>query len=163
MKKIASKYYYIIVATLIVAVDQITKFLVRQNFELLESVPVIPGIFHLTYYGNPGAGMGIPIPRWWLVGLTVLIIVGFIYFIITRKPTCMWLKTSFAFLLGGAFGNLIDRVFLGGRVIDFLDFSQIGFPFVFNVADIFVVIGAGILMVCTIRSGKNEKSENDGT
>ncbi|MCL2838825.1 MAG: signal peptidase II [Oscillospiraceae bacterium] len=161
MTKFFNKYFYIIIPTLIVAVDQGAKILVRLNFDLFQSVRVIPRVFYLTYFGNPGAGMGIPIPRWWLVALTVFIIAGFIYYIARRKPACMWFKTSIAFILGGAFGNLIDRA-VTGYVVDFLDFSQIGFPFIFNIADIFVVVGAVILMICVIREKKDEKSEKDG-
>ena len=158
--KFVNKYYYVIMSVLIVATDQITKLMVRQNFDYLESVPIISNVFYLTYFRNPGAGMGIPIPRWWLVGLTALIIAGFIYIIVKRSLTNVWAKTAIAFMLGGAFGNLIDRVVPPGYVVDFFDFSHIGFPFVFNIADIFVVVGAVLLIVYTVFLSRDKEKEN---
>jgi len=156
---------YLIIPALIVIFDQITKFFVRTNMQLgSESVPVIGGLLRWSYHRNDGIAFGWfgdMGARWFLVVLSILIIIGFIYVIKTRKIDCIWQKLGLAFILGGAFGNLIDRAILG-HVVDFIDFYRIGFP-IFNIADIFVTVGAGLVITCTIvaavREGKS-KSES---
>jgi len=152
--------FYIIVSGLIIVIDFVTKFFVQRHLAEIGTFPLIEGVFHFTYARNPGAAFGmLGGMRWWLVGLTVLIIIGIIYTIATRKFDDARLKYGLAFILGGAVGNLIDRVFLG-YVVDFLDFRAINFA-IFNVADIFITVGAGILIFHTIFTAKNE-AKKDG-
>ncbi|MCR5481657.1 MAG: signal peptidase II, partial [Clostridia bacterium] len=130
--------YYIILAA-VIALDQLVKFVVRASLAVSESIPVIPGIFHITYVRNTGAAFSIFAGhRLLLIALPVLLIVGIIIFIAknrrTESPAVLW---SLALIGSGGVGNLIDR-FVFGYVTDMFDFRI--WP-VFNVADIAVCGG----------------------
>lgn len=135
------KIKYIIIfltALIVVLIDQISKYLVRINFELNQSVPIINNIFHLTYITNTGAGFGILEQQKFLLILISIIVIGFIFYYLNRiKEKEKLLQVLVGFILGGTIGNLIDRVAYS-YVIDFLDFQV--WP-IFNFADSFVTIG----------------------
>ncbi len=134
----------------IVVTDQITKFLVDQWMPLHHSIPVIDGLFSLTYIRNTGAAFGIFAGSAAAFRLPFLIVfslvaVGFVVAMLRRlQPDQIGLVTALAFILGGAVGNLIDRVAYG-EVIDFLDFywGRYHWP-AFNVADSFITVGVVI-------------------
>lgn len=155
------------VALMVVAVllDQITKYLVVANMELYESIEVIPGVFRFTYIQNRGAAFGsLDEHRWIFMVLSTVAIVAIIAFLFWKKPQNKLLLASLILITGGGIGNMIDRVYLG-YVIDFLDFCA--FPkiwmWVFNVADSFVCIGAGMLalwmILDTLKEMKKEKEK----
>ena len=153
----------IVIMALIVALDQISKWLVVANIPLHESVDVIPGVFKFTYIRNDGAAFGmLDDARWVFMVLSTVAIVGVIAYMFIKKPESKLLCISLAFMVGGGIGNMIDRICLG-YVIDFLDFCA--FPKLwkwnFNIADSFVVVGAGMLMLWMvldlIREIKEEK------
>jgi signal peptidase II len=138
--------------TVIVVADQLTKAIVDRTMSLHDSIPLIDGFFNLTYIRNTGAAFGIfsgaqevfRLP--FLIGVSILAI-GFIVVMLKRlRPGERGLATALAFILGGAIGNLIDRV-IYGEVIDFLDvyWSDYHWP-AFNVADSFITIGVGIML-----------------
>ena len=110
------------------------------------SVPVLPGIFHLTYLRNPGVAFGL-FKGWSLpIALaTTALVLGLLASALRRERSSRLVNTAMGLILGGAVGNLIDRVRVGG-VIDFLDFRV--WP-VFNVADTCITLGA-ILMAWTL-------------
>ena len=148
---------------LIVALDQISKWLVVANIPLHESVDVIPGVFKFTYIRNDGAAFGmLDDARWVFMILSTVAIVGVIAYMFVKKPQSKLLCISLAFMVGGGIGNMRDRICLG-YVVDFLDFCA--FPKLwkwnFNIADSFVVVGAGMLMLWMvldlIREVKEEK------
>ena len=134
-----NKYIIIFLTALIVVlIDQISKYLVRINFELNQSIPIINNIFHLTYTTNSGAGFGILQQQKFLLILISIIVIGFIFYYLPRiKEKEKLLQALVGFILGGTIGNLIDRIAYG-FVIDFLDFRI--WP-IFNFADSFVTIG----------------------
>ena len=155
------------VALMIVAVvlDQITKYLVVANMELYESIEIIPEVFRFTYIQNRGAAFGsLDEHRWVFMLLSTVAIVAIIAFLFWKKPQNKLLLASLILITGGGIGNMIDRVYLG-YVIDFIDFCA--FPeiwmWVFNVADSFVCIGAGMLalwmILDTVREMKMEKAK----
>lgn len=153
----------IVIMALIVALDQISKLLVVANIPLYESVEVIPNVFRFTYIRNDGAAFGmLDDARWVFMVLSTVAIVGVIAYMFIKKPESKLLCISLAFMVGGGIGNMIDRICLG-YVIDFLDFCA--FPKLwkwnFNIADSFVVVGAGMLMlwmvIDLIREIKEEK------
>lgn len=135
---------------LIVVADQVTKFIVDRSMALHESIPVIENLFSLTYIRNTGAAFGIfagshAAFRMPFLIIVSLIAIGFIFMMLKRlRDTETGLMTALAFILGGAIGNLIDRIFYG-EVIDFLDFywSNYHWP-AFNLADSFITLGVGI-------------------
>ena len=149
----------------IVAFDQITKLLVVANIPLKTSVEVIPNIFRFTYIQNDGAAFGmLDNARWVFMVFSSVAIIGVLAYLFIKKPQDKLLCISLAFVVGGGVGNMIDRFRLG-YVIDFLDFCA--FPklwmWTFNIADSFVVVGAGMLMLWMvldlIREIKEEKAQ----
>jgi signal peptidase II len=130
--------------------DQLTKFIVDQSMPLHHSIPVIDDLFSLTYIRNTGAAFGIFAGSAAAFRLPFLIVfslvaIGFVIVMLRRLPEReTGLITALAFILGGAVGNLIDRVFYG-EVIDFLDFywGRYHWP-AFNVADSFISVGVCI-------------------
>jgi signal peptidase II len=105
---------------------------------LYESIPVIPNIFHLTYIENPGAAFGLLAnQRIFFIVITIIILIAVIYFYRQLKPGQILLKIALGMVVGGAIGNLIDRLRIG-TVTDFFDFRI--WP-VFNIADSAIVIG----------------------
>lgn len=132
-----------ILTVLILSLDQLSKFLVTKNLALNQSIPVIKGIFHLTLLHNRGAAFGIFKNQTLLFIFTSIIAVILIF---SRLKTSGFKAfslniLSLVFILAGALGNLIDRLFFG-YVIDFLDFRI--WP-VFNIADSAITIGAILL------------------
>lgn len=132
------------IALIIILIDQIIKFLIKINFQLNQSFPLIKNIFHLTYIHNFGAGFGILQNQQWILIFISLIAIGAIFYYFDRiKEKEILLQILVGFILGGTIGNLIDRLAYG-FVIDFLDFRI--WP-VFNIADSFVTIGITGLII----------------
>jgi signal peptidase II len=139
----------------IIALDQLTKQIVLERFRLGESISVIEGFFSLTYVRNPGAAFGIlgrwdsafRIPFFIIVPLLALLVIVLIFRKVEDRD--LWLSLALSLVIGGAVGNLIDRAAYN-YVVDFLDFhwGVMGphFP-AFNIADIAICVGVGLLMI----------------
>ncbi|MGI6527234.1 MAG: signal peptidase II [Caldicoprobacterales bacterium] len=135
--------------------DQITKYISVQYLKPLKTVPVWEGIFSLTYVENRGAAFGIlQNLRWFLIVLPLLIIAAVIVYLVIHRKESLLTRICLAAILGGAIGNLIDRIFLG-YVVDMFQATFIEFP-VFNVADIAVVCGTIILAFQLLFQEKSE-------
>ena len=137
----------------LVATDQAAKLFVASSMRLGESIPVLAGIFHITYIENPGAAFGMFANQRWafiLAGVAVIAAACAMYRRLERESAMV--RWGSALLLGGAAGNLIDRVRLG-RVIDFLDFRV--WP-VFNIADIGICVGVACLIYALLREKEKE-------
>lgn len=131
-----------IILLVLIAFDQITKYLVLENFALHQSEPIIEGIFHLTYVRNIGAAFSIlQNQRTFFIVITTIVVLGIFWFIISKKYTGRLVLYSLILIAAGAIGNLIDRVRFG-YVVDFFDFRI--WP-VFNIADMTIVSGAILL------------------
>lgn len=129
-----------------VILDQLTKWIVVNSMELYESIVLIEKLFSFTYIPNYGAAWGMFSEHRWVfmvVTSAALIIMPIILY--RYRKVHFLFSLSLSLFIGGAIGNMIDRVFVG-YVVDFLEFTFIDFP-VFNVADICVVFGAGIMIV----------------
>jgi len=142
----------VVLMAVAVALDQITKYLVVTNMELYESIEAIPGIFNFTYIQNDGAAFGsLDDARWVFMILSTVMIIAILGYMFWKKPQDKLLLSSLILVVGGGIGNMIDRVSLG-YVIDFLDFCA--FPklwkWIFNVADVCVCVGAGLLALYLI-------------
>lgn len=144
---------------LIVIFDQASKYICKFYFEGAHDKVILDGLFSLTYLENKGAAFGIfQNKKFILVGLTALIIIGLIIYLYKVNVKGA-LKIALILIIGGAIGNLIDRVFLG-YVIDFLHFyvaDVFNWP-VFNFADVSVVCGT-ILMAGVLLFSKDEKEK----
>lgn len=129
---------------LVILLDQLTKYFVLTRMALFETIPLISGAFHLTYVRNTGAAFGIfQDSNLLFIFLTVIILTAILIYIYRMKIKSKYLLLTFGMIMGGAVGNLIDRL-VHHAVIDFLDFRLIHFA-VFNIADCFVVIGCILL------------------
>jgi signal peptidase II len=143
--------YYI--AFIVFILDQISKTIVLRIMEHGESIPVLKNIFHLTYLQNTGIAFGLLLKyRFFIIAVsivTILLIISYKNKIISSKKLS---NIFLGFILGGAVGNLVDRLRFGS-VIDFLDFRI--WP-VFNIADSFICIGVGGIIICILFFSKKE-------
>lgn len=159
-------YIALLSAAVIAGIDQLLKYLAVNNLSAKTTYPLITvngkDWLNLTYVENNGAGFSLLSgATLFLVIVTSVIILTLIVLLLVKavkKPMVIW---GFAFIIGGGLGNLIDRLFRGGVVIDYIDLRIINFA-VFNFADCFVVIGVIMLFVSLLFCGgvKNEK-DND--
>lgn len=125
------------------AADQATKWLALEFLSHVPTVPIIPGIFHLTLVQNSGVAFGLFQGRGLWITLGTLLVLAGLFRTTLRTDRGRWAPLCLALILGGAVGNLIDRMRFGG-VIDFLDFRI--WP-VFNLADSCITVGAALLAV----------------
>lgn len=129
-----------------VCADQLTKWLAVIFLEGEADVVLWRDVLHFSFVRNEGAAFGmLQNQRWFFMIVSTVAIVGLLVYLIRYKPKSLWVRVSIAMIIGGGIGNMIDRIFLG-YVIDFIYFKLIDFP-VFNVADSFVTVGCGILIV----------------
>ena len=150
-----------IVSALFLAADQLTKYIVTVNMTLGESRPFLKGLIDLVYIYNEGGAWGfLSGQQWILLTVTSIIIIAFITVLVkfgTSEKVLFW---SICLVLSGGLGNMIDRIFRGGRVVDFLHFQFMpDFP-VFNVADCAVVIGTGLLILYFVLETVKENKAN---
>ena len=146
--------FYVFIALIIVLGDQIIKYLVSTNMFVGQSILVIPNIFHLTYILNAGAAFGILAnQRYFFIIIAVLLVAIVIYFRqkLLYQPKAV--QMGIYMLLGGALGNMIDRIILG-KVIDYMDFRI--WP-IFNLADVAIVLGCMIIIYKLIFTNGAEK------
>ena len=142
------RFIALAVAALLVWLDQWVKAWALA--ELPARIPVIPGLFYFTYLENTGAAFGLFQGHAFILAIISLVILGVLFvLLLTGKIKERILIWGCALVFAGGVGNCIDRL-THGFVIDYLDFSALfGFP-VFNLADCFVVIGVGLIMVYLI-------------
>lgn len=132
----------------IILLDQVTKYWIVADFSLGDSLPVVPGLFNLTYVRNTGAAWGtFGHSTFMLTVLSVVVLVLLILFRRTILTDSLVHRLALACMIGGIAGNLLDRIRLQ-YVVDFLDFYWQGHHFaVFNVADASICIGVGLYML----------------
>lgn len=149
---------YYLIALFVVVLDQITKWLIVRHMEIGESIPIVPNLFHITSHRNRGAAWGILEGQMWLFYIiTVIVVAGIIYYMQTQVKGKPFFQISLAFILGGAIGNFIDRLFRK-EVVDFLDTYIFGYDFpIFNIADSALTIGVVLLMIQIFREERKEK------
>ncbi len=149
---------YIIIGILMLAADFISKMLVSHNMNLYETIEIIEGVFSLTYIRNKGMAWGmLENQRWIFVMATVVIVAVIIVFAVRYGKIHPTLNLGMSLVVSGAIGNLIDRIFYSEGVIDFLHAEFIDFP-IFNIADIAVCVGAGLIMIYIIFFDKKKES-----
>lgn len=138
-----------IIAVFAVIADQITKYLVVQNFELYETKPFIPHVMSLKYTQNKGAAFSmLSEQRWVFMVLSLVSMAVIVYILVKEYRRHTLLNISLAMILGGGIGNMIDRIALG-YVVDFFRCDFVDFA-IFNVADCFITVGAVLLGVYII-------------
>ena len=153
----------LIIAALVVAVDQIIKYFIAANLKPVGSIPVIDGVFNLTYVENKGVAFGMfKDMRWFFVVVTLIFIGAIVFYMFKQRPEGKLFYVLAGLIIGGGVGNLIDRL-LYGYVIDYLSLSF--FPPVCNFADYCITGGVVVLAVSIIFKSagkeKNKVSKND--
>ena len=141
-----------VISGLVIILDQITKIIILKNLPLYHSITIIPGIFNITHIHNPGGAFGFmahqdsSLRNFLFLLLSSLAICLIFYFYKKTPQKYSLLSACFALILGGAFGNLIDRIRFG-KVVDFLDFyiGNYHWP-AFNVADSAITVGIAIYL-----------------
>lgn len=156
----ATRWYWWLSGSVIV-LDQVTKFLAETLLTFHQPVPVLPS-FNLLLTYNTGAAFSFLAgaggwQRWFFLGLGSLVSIGLIVWLRRLKPTETRLATALALILGGAIGNLIDRAWLG-QVIDFIQlYYQHWYWPAFNLADSAITVGAALLVLDSLWSGRASK------
>ena len=151
-----------------ILLDLVTKLLVSGLMTLGQSVTVIPGVLDLTYIHNYGAAFGmLSEHRWVFMVISSIAIVGIGIYLFGFCKERMMLKVGLAMIVSGGLGNMIDRIFYG-YVIDMINFRLFSFwKWIFNVADAFVCVGAGVVVLALILDiikeckEKKKKDENN--
>ena len=155
--------YVLLIAGAVLALDRFSKWIIARTIPLHDSITVLPGFFKLTHVTNGGAAFGLfsDSPS----ELRIVFLIFFSLLALVVVSALLWRHTqglnstafALSLILGGALGNLWDRV-LSGHVVDFLEFyvGQYIWPD-FNVADSAIVVGAAILMVEILFAPKHQK------
>lgn len=154
---------YYVIALIIIALDQITKFLVVKNMELGESLTIIDNFLYITSHRNTGAAWGILAGQMWFFYIvTIAVVIALVYYMQKMAKTHVLLGISLALMLGGAIGNFIDRV-TRQEVVDFVDTIIFGYDFpIFNVADSALTVGVGLLIIFMFFEEKLLKEKKNG-
>ena len=149
--------YHVLIAAVILS-DQLIKHFIRAGLSPGESIPVINGALHITHVTNSGGAFGILQGQTWLLAVVTAALIFFIaaYIQKNRKSGHPVFLLSLSLVCAGGAGNLIDRIWRG-EVTDFIDFRI--FP-VFNLADISVTCGCGLLLLTMIFLERKERVEN---
>ncbi len=152
---------YIIYSVIIIVgifIDQLSKFLVFSNMERYESIPLIKDFLHITYTTNPGAAFGMmEDQRWIFILVSTVAILAFAVYLYLGHAENLLYGIAISMVVSGGIGNMIDRLGFGfyvnengmGEVIDFIDFCGI-WKAIFNGADSFVCVGAGLLILALV-------------
>ena len=157
--------FQLAVAGLIVVLDQLTKVMIRREFELYDTTAVIPNLFSLTRIHNTGAAFGLldgvdlPFKTALLAVVSVAALAGLAMFAVSLPEIHRLARAGVALVVGGAAGNLIDRLWLG-YVVDFLDVYRGGWHFwAFNVADSAITIGMALIILDQLGVGRHRVPE----
>ncbi len=165
MKKMKRSDYVLYGAIVILGIvlDQITKLLAVKFLKPIDTQPLIKNVLHLTYVENRGAAFGmLSDSRWVFITVSIIAIGALSFYIFGGLVDKKIYGIASSIILAGGVGNMIDRLLLG-YVVDFIDFRLINFA-VFNGADSFICVGAGILilalsveLVKEVKKAKREK------
>lgn len=148
------KFGFPILAAVLIAVDQIVKAWTVANIELDTVKPFIKGFMSLAYLRNYGAAWSIlQNQQWFFTIVTIAAVPGLIWYYVKQIKGNLWTLFSLALMIAGALGNFIDRIRLG-YVVDMFHLDFISFP-VFNVADMCLNVGVGILFICIMKEESN--------
>ncbi|WP_339227623.1 signal peptidase II [Oceanobacillus sp. FSL K6-2867] len=154
--------WYYVIALFIIGIDQITKWIIVSTMEIGDRITIIENFFYITSHRNSGAAWGILQGQMlFFYIITAIVVLGIIYYMQKFAKNDMFLAVGLSFILGGAIGNFIDRLF-HQEVVDFADFYIFNYNFpIFNVADSALTIGVIFVIIATImderKKGKTKK------
>ncbi|HFU4116991.1 TPA: signal peptidase II [Streptococcus suis] len=148
------KFGFPILAAVLIGLDQLVKAWTVANIELDTVELFIPGFMSLAYLRNYGAAWSIlQNQQWFFTIVTIAAVTGLIWYYVKQIKGNLWTLFSLALMIAGALGNFIDRIRLG-YVVDMFHLDFISFP-VFNVADMYLSVGVGILFICIMKEESN--------
>lgn len=140
----------------LVALDQVTKYLAVVYLAPVGTLPFLPGVMELRYVVNDGMAFSmLSGNRWFLLVATGLVMAVLLGYLIWKKPKSRLERAALVLVLAGGLGNFIDRL-LHGYVVDFFATTFIDFA-VFNVADCFVCVGVGLLLLAVLLEERRKK------
>lgn len=152
---------YIVLILILVGADQLSKYLIDTTMFEGETSPLVSNFFHITYVKNRGIAFGLFQGKLDIIGVaTIIAIVAIAYFLYKeRKKMSIIEQLGFIYILAGAIGNMIDRVFRG-YVVDMIDFRGI-WSYIFNLADVWINMGVIFIIVDQLFLKKRRKHEED--
>lgn len=152
---------YIVLILILVGADQLSKYLIDTTMFEGETLPLVSNFFHITYVKNRGIAFGLFQGKLDIIGVaTIIAIVAIAYFLYKeRKKMSIIEQLGFIYILAGAIGNMIDRVFRG-YVVDMIDFTGI-WSYIFNLADVWINMGVIFIIVDQLFLKKRRKHEED--
>ncbi|WP_410208749.1 signal peptidase II [Fusobacterium sp.] len=152
---------YIVLILILVGADQLSKYLIDTTMFEGETLPLITDFFHMTYVKNRGIAFGMFQGKLDIIGIaTIAAIVAIACYLYKEKNRLSVIEQmGFVYILAGAIGNMIDRVFRG-YVIDMIDFRGI-WSYVFNLADVWINIGVIFILIDQLFLKKRRKNEED--
>ena len=144
---------------IIIALDQLTKYMIVKSLEIGDSVKVIKNLLYITSHRNEGAAWGILQGKMWLFYIaTIVVLVILVMFFKSEGYGKPLIQFGLSLLIAGSIGNFIDRLFRS-EVVDFIDTYIFGYNFpIFNVADAALTIGVIVLIIVILFEGKEEKA-----
>ena len=164
-KKPKDYILYSVIIVVGIILDQLTKFLVTKYMTMYQSIPLIKGFLHITYTTNDGAAFGMMDgQRWVFIVVSTVAIIAFLAYLYLGHADNTLYAVSLSMVISGGIGNMIDRLGFGfyinpktglGEVVDFIDFCGI-WDAIFNGADSFVCVGAGLLILALVVDLKKE-------
>lgn len=156
--KLNKKKWYFSLIFFIIVLDQISKFIIRANFNLYEQIDIIRGFIKIVYVRNSGVVWGmlsnnqnhlVPVI---ISILSIAALLTVLYIFIKTSISCRLELISLSFIMGGAIGNILDRLILG-YVVDFIDIYVKSYHWpTFNIADSFISIGIVLLLISVLRN-----------
>lgn len=153
----------LLAAVIMIVIDQCTKLWAVAKLRPIGSTPVIDGFLDLTFVENRGVAFGMLYGKKWVILCMVAVIVAILVYYFIKLPKTKeyhYVRAAMTLILAGAVGNVIDRM-MRGYVVDFFEFTFVDFP-VFNMADIYIVVGVillAILMLFVIKEEPKKKED----
>lgn len=149
-----------LISLIILLIDVLTKQIVIRTMFPHQSITIIHNFFQITYAKNTGVAFSILEGKQLLIIIMTLIVLGIFIKYIKELATTKYDIIAYALVIGGALGNLLDRI-IYGYVIDFLDFQIFNYNFpIFNVADIGIVVGIFLLLLKNFKESRNNNETN---
>lgn len=150
MRKIGLPLFMLV----LVAIDQWSKVWTVEHIALDDVIEFLPGFLNLAYLRNYGAAYSIlQNQQTFFIVITVVVLSGALWYFIKNMNASIWLLLALSLIIAGGLGNFIDRLRLG-YVVDMLHLDFIDFP-VFNIADVCLTVGVGLLFICMMKEEKN--------
>ena len=151
----------LVFSIMFLAIDILSKVLIKTNLNLYDSITLIPNFFNITYVLNDGAAFSLFQGKQILFIILGIIFLGILIYYIFKEKLTNYKVIYYSLLIGGVVGNILDRI-IYKNVVDFLDFKIFSYDApIFNLADTFIVIGVGLILIEIIRKdtyGKNKSN-----